>query len=271
MGKTDGFDLALAAVSVLAAVALVYVSLEHLPHRYYLYVRNGSAVSLAACSLFFFRRVASDSHRRAAIVLAIASAGLAAVFLFHKGPRAEWIDIDRGTAAFLLAPMLSLFYERFNRSGKAMNFENVRNKVKELELLPRALIILFWAAVIGGIYWFNTRDGDSEYDRFVEMGAQKQIVELPLWSDYTGRRWLSLNENGTYKIETGKLSDDSMKTVTIGDWRFDPATNILTLSSAGSEERLGYMLQSEQAFLGGDPVEGTPLGKVWFSIVPSPK
>lgn len=257
-------------MSLLTAGALVYVSLNHLPFFYYHYVRIGTAISLAACGFFFYKRMVLNSYKRLAIILIITTISLASIFLFHNGKRADWIIIDRLTAVFLLAPVLAMGYELFKQGGKVVDFENIKTRTKEG--LSTLFGLLIWVAVIGGIiYWANIKDGDSEYNLFIAMTAENQLIELAPWSDYTGSRWLNLNKNGTYNIKTGKLSDDSWKTVANGKWEFDSVTNTLTLSSANSEELFGYMLQSEQAFLGDNPVENTPLSKLWFSIPPAPK
>jgi len=239
-----------------------------------LYVHSDSAISLATCSLFFFRRVAADSNRWAAAVLAIGSAIGAAIFLCEKMPRAEWIDIDLKSAVVLLCPIITLVYERFKRGSHVVSAETVKNTAKKI--LPMMLALLFWGCVIGAVY-NGIPGGMSDGSHSITMNARQQIIELSPWADYTGLRWLFIHEDGTYKIETGApAAADSMKTITTGNWSFDPATNVLTLLSAASQsgfwpiERFNYLLQSEQAFLGNDPIEGTPLGKVWFAMVPPP-
>lgn len=262
-------DRTVLGVSLLATGALMYVSAEQLPFFYYQYVRIGAAFSLAVSAFFFYRRLTLSFYRRLATILIIIGISLAGVFLFHKGTREDWVVIDRLTAGFLLTPVLAMGYEHFEQSGMIVDFEKIKTRAKDG--LSSLFGFLIWAAIIGGVYWLNHKNGDSEYESFIAMSAQKQIIDLSPWSDYTGRRWLYLNKNGRYKIEIGKLSDDSMKTAADGNWKFDSVTNTLILSSAASEARFGYMLQSEQAFLGGNPVENTPLRTVWFSIAPAPR
>lgn len=108
MTKVEYTDLLIATISLMAACVLVYVSLNHLPFRYYQYIRIGVTAALGSSAYFFYQR--------GNLPLVAVSILFALVFMLYKGHRSNWVVIDIISAAVLLIPTLIIAYVYFNKS-----------------------------------------------------------------------------------------------------------------------------------------------------------
>lgn len=148
------------------------------------------------------------------------------------------------------AEKLAIRYPRFKRP---------------LAVLGAISVAVFWIGITGSaIYWYNHRP-KTELINIEEQNIEKQIVSLSPWSDYADTRWLVFDVSGGFKITVEPYSKEP-RDIAVGHWSFDRNQNAIVLSSPEYSASYRYLLEQDQAYLGGDPVENTPLKDLWISV-----
>lgn len=252
MTREKFVDVVTILFSLVIAGFLVAASFERWPWKDYQTLRIAASVALV-CGVFFFVK-----RQRAIALLALANVVLVGVFVAYKGSRPDWIFIDRIAAGLMVVPLLITAYE-FIRPDRR------REVLKKIgEIAASLLGLVFWVLVIWGVVHFLPAEWFKSGGGFYAESVRSQVIEMSPWEDYTGTRWLTFEDEGNrFKIEEGD------KTVTQGTWTFDATTNSVTLTSPDVTQTYMYKLNSLQAYLGGDPVDQTPIKDAWYGIPPS--
>lgn len=248
----------IAATSIVVGVALFYISKHAIPYIYFTYIRVISATAFIGLAMFYYKRVGFSRDKWISNILILLCILFAGVFMFYKGRKIEWIQIDRMGGLLLFTPIFLLGKDVFGSINNKIDFEKLKSTIKSL--IPIVVI----SFIIISIVIYSRKDNQTT---FSSLNAENQIIELSPWENYSGTLWLNINKDKTFDIEEVKSTGDNYNVISKGFWEFDENLKTISLILNGKILHLQYSPHSTNAYLGSTPIENSILSTLWISPI----
>jgi hypothetical protein len=245
----------LAIFSIIVGIALIYISIKPIPYFYYIYVRIISSVTFIGMAMYIYQKYGFSGDKLFSNMVIVVSILLSAVFIFYRGSRFEWIQIDRFGGLVLLIPVYFILHSLY--------FFIKNNVDKIFEAFFRLITIGFVIFLLTTIYRCAR---DNNQSKPPQISIEDRIMDLD-WENYSSTKGIIFANDKTYEIFDLTDLDNKKNTIEIGVWELDSKTNSLNLISDGKQKHLQYSEQLDFAFLGENPIENSTLNSVWISTL----